>query len=98
MYAERNARGIEGAPPCEICRVELDSENEQAAWIFALVKNQVVVAGDQIIDLDFQALKAVIDIYEVQDRKRVFEKVIRTFRYFLNKSRESDDNGPPGRI
>jgi hypothetical protein len=53
--------------------------------VYQIVKRQVRVApgSGEIIDLDYAAVKAVMDIYQVQDQKVVFEKVSRAFHFFL---------------
>lgn len=92
MWAERNQRGIEGDPPCEDCRVELLDENDEAARVYQVVQSQTVTRfngqHDEVIDLDFNAVKAIMDLYGVRDQRTCFEKVRRTFFHFLNEARE----------
>lgn len=87
MYAERNPPG---EPPCDFCRVELSEENADAARIYHIVKRQVRTAGGsgEIIDLDYGAVKAAMDILGIKDQRAVFEKVTRTFHHFLAERRE----------
>lgn len=87
MWTDRNARGITGEPPCETCRVDLLPENEQAATVFRAVRNQVITVfnGERnvVIDLNYPAVKMIMDLYGVKDQRNCFEKVIGTFHHFL---------------
>jgi hypothetical protein len=78
-------------PPCGECRITFMEENWEAARIYHLVRRQVrTSAGSgEIIDLDYAALKAVMDVYGVTDQKSCFEKVSRTFHHFLTKKQGS---------
>lgn len=82
MYAERNPPG---EPPCDVCRVDISEENVKAARVYHLVKRQVRTAGGsgEIIDLDYAAVKAVMDILGIRDQRTVFERVTRVFHHFL---------------
>jgi ribosomal protein L37AE/L43A len=82
MYAERHPPG---EPPCDVCRVVLAEENFDAARIYHICKRQVRTAGGsgEIIDLDYTAVKHVMDLYEVRDQRETFEKITRTFHFFL---------------
>jgi hypothetical protein len=74
-------------PPCETCRVDLREENEDAMFVYRLVNRQVVTRGmdGDIIDLNFQAVKTVMDLYEIKNQRTCFEKVRRIFFHFLDK-------------
>jgi len=67
MWAERNARGVEGKPPCEECIVELLPENSIAAQIYQKVRGQVRLYFNgevtRELDLDHNAVWAMIDHY-----------------------------------
>ena len=82
-------------PPCETCWVDLDNANEEAAEIFGLVQGQIITRHngqyDEIVDLNYPAVKMIIDIYEVKNQLECFEKVKRTFQVMLNKSREKNE-------
>lgn len=94
MWRERNERGVDGAPPCETCRVDLDPENHEAAEIFNLVQGQVITRHngryDEIIDLNYPAVKIVMDLHGVRDQMGVFNKVLRVFHYFLEANRDEN--------
>jgi hypothetical protein len=40
-----------------------------------------------VIDLDFNAVKVAMDLYQVKNQRECFEKVRATFHYFLNEGR-----------
>lgn len=89
VYAERTPPG----PPCESCRVELVSENEEAARIFMTVRGQVLTRHngqyDVVTDLNHLAIWAAIDGYGVKDRTGCFEKVLRTWHELREKDEDS---------
>jgi hypothetical protein len=87
MYSERNPPQ---EPPCETCFVDLDKSNEDAARIYRMVQGQVITAGEQIVDLNYQSVKMVMDLYGIKDQRRCFEKVVRTFNFFLSEQRKKD--------
>lgn len=92
-------------PPCKSCRVELVSENEEAARIFMTVRGQTVnrlhaqsgpggaVITDRPADINHAAVWAAIDAYGVRDRVGCFERVCRCFHAILREQRERDDEG-----
>lgn len=89
MWKERNDRGVSGEPPCDGCRVDLLPVNAEAARVFQMCRRQVITffngEVDREIDLNYVAVSAVMDLYGVKDRRECFEKVVRTYRYFLNE-------------
>ena len=89
MYAERKPPGL---PDCgKLCPVEarvLKEENEDAARIYMVARGQVIVAGDQVIDLNYVAVKTVMDLYGVERQRECFEKVRRCFQHFEKKRRD----------
>jgi hypothetical protein len=84
MYAQREPPQD---PPCDTCREELSEDNEDAARVYQLVKRQVRVApgSGEIIDLDYAAVKAIMDILRVKNPRDCFEKVSRAFHHFLSE-------------
>lgn len=81
-------------PPCKTCKVEPLKENEQAGLVYMLVRNQVILSpSGEIVDLNINAVNAVMDIYDVKDKKGCFEKVLRLFYHFQeqNKNRNKEE-------
>lgn len=55
-----------------------------------LCRNQVITAGmGEVIDLNYVAVKTIMDLSGVRDQKDCLMKVINTFHHFLNKEREA---------
>ena len=50
--------------------------NEGAIDVYFAVRHQQVVVGDKITGLDVTAIKSVMDIYGVKDKKGCLEKVL----------------------
>ena len=86
MHRERRERGVDSWPPCDNCRVDLDPANRDAAEVFQTVQGQVITRHngqyDEILDLNFLAVKTIMDLYGITDQRRTFEKVTRGFYYF----------------
>lgn len=88
MYAGRTPPDD---PPCDNCRVELADENREVAQIFRMVRGQVLTRFngqyDEVADLNFPAVKIIMDLFGVKDQRTCFEKVCRVFYHFLNEKR-----------
>jgi hypothetical protein len=56
-------------------------ENEEAFFIYNVVRNQAIFAGmDGIpVDLDYKAVKIVMDLYGVENQRECFEKVTKVW-------------------
>ena len=77
-------------PPCDDCRPVSLKNNEEAVAIYGIVCNQVKVAGmGDVIDLDYNAIKMIMDLYEVTNQRECFEKVITIFRLVQEKIKPS---------
>ena len=63
--------------------------NADAAMVYQVAKRQVRVAhmSGEVIDLDYAAVKAIMDIYEIKDQKHTFSKVTQAFHHFLSLQR-----------
>lgn len=87
MYAGRTPPE---EPPCDTCRVDLMPENQEAAEVYQVVRGQVITAGmdGRVIDLNFPAVKIVMDLNGVKDQKACFDKVRHTFYELLREARE----------
>ena len=89
MYSERTPPGV---PPCKSCRVELVEDNEDAAKVYLMVRNQTVQTPTDkgvIIDLSIPAVKIAMDLHGVKqgDQLGCLERVRRTF-YAMRKGDE----------
>ena len=69
--------------------VTLMPENAEAASVYRAVQGQVIVLSNgmesKIIDLNYLSVKMIMDLYEVKDQRRCFEKVTRAFHRFLRE-------------
>ena len=73
--------------PCEGCRVEIMAENEDAAQIYLTARRQIITAGmGKVIDINIQAVKTVMDLYQVKDQRSCLDKVRYLFFHFLKDS------------
>jgi len=72
--------------PCELCRVELKVENEEAARLYFLVRSQCETRWDGEkdipIDLRHEALWKAIEKYpiKIKDQWGCFHKVLNAWR------------------
>ena len=73
--------------PCDTCIEPLFEENIDAIKVYFITQNQLIISMGQIIDLDINAIKIVMDLYEVRDQKRCLEKVMELFNYFRKESK-----------
>ena len=77
---------------CESCRVDLLEENRDAGTVYIMCRNQVITAGmGEIIDINLQTVKTVMDLYGVKDQRECMEKVTKTFRHYLSKRRDEQN-------
>ena len=90
MYAERNPPE---EPPCENCRVNPMLENADAFRIFFLVQHQLILSMGGVVDINHLAIHAAMDLYQIQDRRRCFEKVLKISRWWVSKMNEKKDDG-----
>ena len=62
---------------CKKCDGNLWEENNEAFSIYGIVADQVMVAMDGTpLGLNFNAVAFVFDIYEIENRKVTFEKIL----------------------
>ena len=92
MWADRNSRGIEGSPPCDGCKIELMPENAEAIGIFQIVRRQLLVSGmGQPIDINHIAIHEAMRLYDVEDKKTCFNKVIKLGSWLIAKLNKKED-------
>lgn len=79
-------------PPCDVCKPFLMPENEEAMFIYNKAANQVRVAGmGDIVGLDYNALKFIMDLYGIGNQRECFEKVNYAFNKILEAKRANSD-------
>jgi hypothetical protein len=82
-------------PNCVDCVPPLMEENQEAIFIWGIVRDQVLTAGmdGTVIALNQIPLWEAIDRYKVSNPVQCFEKVRRVFYNLLEKSRLEQDDG-----
>ena len=75
--------------------IKLTEQDKEVFEIFNIVQSQAIFAGmdGMPVDLDFRALEFVFDLYEIEDRKTVFERVIKLWRHVIKLQRDKAKNG-----
>lgn len=78
---------------CKDCLPELMDENKDAARVYLLCRDQAIMApmGGPVA-LNHMAVHEAMRLYEVEDRRGCFEKVLKVFQHFLEKSREENES------
>ena len=51
-----------------------------------VIRNQVVIFRDRIIDLNYSSVNSVLDTYKVANKKKAFNQLVRLFHYFLKET------------
>lgn len=59
------------------------SENKEILDIYLRIRNQHIMGFSGPIDLDFSSLKFIMDLMEVKDKKKTFERVHKLYRTML---------------
>lgn len=81
-------------PDCRECMPVLLAKNQDALEVFSMCSNQAIVAGmaGVILDINFDAVCRVMDLYGVEDKKACFKKVVHVFRHMRDKQREEQEH------
>ena len=70
------------------CIPFLMENNQEAISVYSMVTNQIIVTGmGNVIDIDFKAIDFIMNLYDIQNKKICFEKVVLLFRHFLDESK-----------
>jgi len=72
-------------PNCEECIPKILPENREIVNVYLHVHNQHIMGFSGPVDLNLSSLSFVMDVLDVKDKKYVFEKVHRVYRYILKK-------------
>jgi hypothetical protein len=69
----------EDESPCRACIVALEESNVDVVKVFLAVRHHIVLhqveKDKQYIDLDIKAVKIAMDLYEVKDQVKCYERV-----------------------
>lgn len=63
-------------PPCETCWVDILPANRDALRIYRIVQNQFILGMGGPVAIDQNAIHRAMDLYNVKDKVRCFEKVL----------------------
>jgi len=76
-------------PDCDNCLPKLFPENEDAIAVYSQVRNQAIYVGmDGIpVDLDYRAVKVVMDMYGIEDQADCFQKVLKAWNHIAATDR-----------
>jgi len=62
-------------------------ENQDAAEIYFLVQNQLIMGLRGPIDINHLAIHEAMKLYRIRERRDCFEKVLRLAIHFIEKAR-----------
>jgi len=61
--------------------------------IFNICRGQIIVTGmGDVIDINILAVKAVMDLYDIDNQKACLEKVMRLFHFFQQNRKKSNED------
>lgn len=87
---------------CANCLPPLMDENQEAIFIWSIVRDQVITAGmdGEVIALNQLAVWEAIDRYKIKNQTQCFDKVRKVFYFLLEKHRlersQPTENDPMG--
>jgi hypothetical protein len=72
---------------------ELLPENRDAVEVYSMCSSQAIVAGMSgvVLDISFEAVCRVMDLYGVEHKRDCFKKVVTAFRHMRDKQREKQE-------
>ena len=93
FYEKRDIKPVCGGFKCGKGEVEpLLEENGEAIFVLGRVLNQAVFIGidGTPVDLDFQSVKFILDLYGIEDPKECFEKVLKAWHHIaaINRAKQ----------
>jgi hypothetical protein len=71
--------------------VELSVENEDAANIFYIVQSQFIMGPSGPIAINQMAIHAAMELYNIQNRQKCFQKVSQLSRWHIDRIREKNE-------
>ena len=85
FYSKKNRKQpVCGSAKCGKGKVKpLLEENEDAIFVFGHVRNQAIFGGiDAIpIDVKFESVKFIMDLYEIENQRECYEKVLKAWHH-----------------
>ena len=66
-------------------------ENEDIIKVYLAVRGQVITGFAGVIDINYLAVKMLMDLYEIKNQKQCFEGVIDLFKYFHEEANLAQD-------
>jgi hypothetical protein len=85
-FAKKNKEELD-CRNCKYDTVKLYPENEEAFFIYSTVQNQAIFAQTVPVDLNYESLFRVMDLYEVDNKKVCFEKVVKLWHKIASLER-----------
>jgi hypothetical protein len=76
---------------CIKCLPPLLDENIDAARVYCVTQGQLIMGMAGAVDINHLAIHEAMRLYEVEDKPRCFEKVLRLAGHFLEKARQERD-------
>lgn len=70
---------------CRDCIPPIAPENEDAEKIYLTVQDQYILSMGGAVAINHMAIHAAMELYDIEFRKDVFEKVLAVSRYFIHK-------------
>ena len=80
-----HARDEKSKEMCEKCFVPLYPTNEEAAFIYMMVRNQFITAGGDNLpmDLNMSTIIDVMNLYDTKDKPDTLRKVLAAGRVYI---------------
>ena len=74
------------SPKCEECIESLMPGNQVVFDVYMKVQNQHIMSFSGPVDVNFMSVKFIMDMMEIKDQRKVFERVHKIYRLVLSKS------------
>ena len=76
-------------PPCEDCYVVLLSVNEYVIYLYGKLRKQIILSGmGDIININQNAIRNLLELYEVKNKRKMFDDIIECFNIEQELSKE----------
>lgn len=74
-------------PNCKECLPEILPENQEAIEVYTQVRNQAICVGMEPVDLNYGAVKIIMDLFEVENQRDCFGRVITMWNHIAELDR-----------